>query len=73
LIPILGALRYNRAMNDSGPIEVLVLFGVVFAWLAWTVALGVVKRFHRFRVSTLLALMTLTSVLLALYIYAIKR
>jgi predicted PurR-regulated permease PerM len=59
-------------MNDSGPVGVLLLFAVIYAWLAWTVASMLAKRFRRFRVATLLLVMALISVVLGLIINVMR-
>lgn len=54
---------------DTGPTPVLLLIGVVYAWLAWNVVLLAVKRFRRFRLATLLVVVAIVSVALGVAAY----
>jgi hypothetical protein len=58
---------------DSGPVEVLALFALLYCWMAYNVALIVAKRFKRFSLRMLLIGITLANAMLGLAIYALRK
>jgi hypothetical protein len=60
-------------MKDSGPVEVLMLFALLYCWMLYNVAAIVAKRFKRFSFRTMLIGITLANVALGLAVYALRK